>query len=96
MSSSLPESVPPDPGTSRPSSNSLPLPQHQVKTPRTASLSHGSVNSSSTAVHDHLHRVRPTWTVKRYERTTKLEPPYLRDYLLQPFTTSFDDGWVPF
>ena len=93
MGTSSAESIPleSDPGTSH--QRSLSVSQDQVQILQPASPSQGSLSSSSTAVPKYFDRVRPTWFVKRYERTTKLEPPYLpeEDLRLGPITTSFID-----
>lgn len=58
---------------------------------RAASPTRGSTSSSLTAVHSHHDRLRPAATIKRYDRTTKLKPPFINADL-PPLTTSFADG----
>lgn len=67
------------------------LPGDLTQTPRASSPAQGSTRSSWTAVHSHYDRLKPTATIKRYERSVKLEPPFI-DVNLPPFTTSFVDG----
>ncbi|KAF9646877.1 hypothetical protein BDM02DRAFT_2865653 [Thelephora ganbajun] len=87
----------PGPGTSH--RDSLSPPQNLVQASLAASSTRGSTKTSFTTVHKAYERVKPTATIKRYDRTTKLKPPYI-DLHLDPITTSFADGegpqgWTP-
>jgi len=67
-------------------------PQTLSGTSRATTLYHGSTESSLTVVRQYSDTLKPTSTVKRYERSVKLEGPFLNDLDLPPLTTSFDDG----
>ena len=84
-----PVPIGPYPGISH--RNSLSPPRDLSQTSPATSPAHGTTRSSFTAVHDYYDRVRPTATVKRYERSAKLEPPFI-DAIVPPLTTSFADG----
>lgn len=66
-------------------------PRDLAQTHRATSPAQGSLRSSLTAVHNNYDRLKPTAIIKRYERSTKLEPPFI-GIDLSPLTTSFADG----
>ena len=74
-----------------PEPDSLSSPRNPAQTSRSTSLAQGSVRSSVAVAHKLNYRLKPAATVKRYERSVKLEPPYI-DVNLPPFTTTFADG----
>jgi len=71
--------------------DSLSPPRDLPQTSRAASPTQGSTSSSYTAVHKLYDRVKPTADIKRYERSAKLEGPFI-DVHLAPLTQSFADG----
>ena len=81
-------SLEPDPGINHRAS--LSPPQSLSRTSRATSPVRGSTSSSFTAVQGLFDKLRPTETVKRYERSVKLEGPFI-DVDLPPLTTSFDE-----
>lgn len=83
-----PTPVGPGPGTNRRNSLSPPPSLTQTSS-RATSPVQGSTGSSLTVVHGLLDKLRPTATIRRYERSVKLEGPYI-DVNLPPLTTSFD------
>lgn len=91
MSTSSTETIPlqPHAGTGH---QHLPL-QDQPQIHRVTSPAQGSTSTTSTAVQNHFDRVKPTWVVHRYERSTKLKPPFI-DLKLAPLKTSFADRWA--
>ena len=83
-----PPPIGPDPGPDR--RESLSPPQTLSQASRATSLVHGSTGSSLTVlVREHLDKLEPVATVKRYERSVKLEGPFI-DVDLPPLTTFFD------
>ena len=82
-----PPPIEPDPGPGH--RNSLSPPQTLSQASRATSLAHGSTGSSLTVVHEYFDKLEPAATVKRYERSAKLEGPFI-DVDLPPLTTSFD------
>jgi len=82
-----PPPIGPDPG---PDHRKSPSPSQSLsQTSRATTLAHGSAGSSSTVVREYFDKLEPTATVKRYERSVKLEGPFI-DVDLPPLTTSFD------
>ena len=84
-----PPPIEPDPGLDH--RKSLSPPQTPLQTSRATSPSHGSTGSSLTFVRQHFDKLEPAATVKRYERSVRLEGPFIDDLDLPPLTTSFDD-----
>ncbi|KAF9646880.1 hypothetical protein BDM02DRAFT_3188425 [Thelephora ganbajun] len=98
MSTSGATPVPPGPDP-RTSHHDSPSPPQNMVQASPAASSHGSTRSSLVTIHKAYERVKPTATIKRYDRTTKLKPPYI-DLYLDPIQTSFADGeeprgWIP-
>lgn len=90
MGTSSAESIPLEPNPEAGHQHTLSLPQDQAQINRAASPAQGSTSSTSTAVNKYFDRVKPTWTVNRYERTAKLEGPFI-ELELDPITTCFAD-----
>lgn len=91
MTTSGTEPAPAGPGPGTNHRGSFTPPRNSVQTSRVTSPTPGSIRSSLTAVHGFYDRFKPTAIIKRYEKTTKLEPPFI-DGELDPLTTSFADG----
>jgi len=77
----------PDPRADR--QDLFPLPQDLSQVPQVTSPIQGSSRSSLLAVHKVFEKLEPTALVKRYERSAKLEGPFIEP-TLPPLTTYFD------